>query len=84
MGLASQPGSQLWLRWIDINDPASDHGRALDDFSIWATAVSEPMSLRLMLAGLGGLLQVSRRRGRRCVLRLPGAAAATPQAQGLP
>lgn len=28
------PGDVLWLRWTTLNYPASDHGMAIDDFSI--------------------------------------------------
>jgi sugar lactone lactonase YvrE len=27
------PGSHLWLRWLDVNDPATDPVMAMDDFS---------------------------------------------------
>jgi hypothetical protein len=36
------PGVTLWLRWIEWNDNAFDHGLAIDDFSFSATAVPEP------------------------------------------
>jgi hypothetical protein len=38
LGLDWQPGRHLWLRWIDVNDPASDHGLAIDDFVFVALA----------------------------------------------
>lgn len=62
-GLAWAPGETLWIRWIDRNDPGNDHGLAIDDFSLAVTAVPEPGALALMLAGLGAIGFVARRRG---------------------
>ncbi|RYD45779.1 MAG: hypothetical protein EOP85_08725, partial [Verrucomicrobiaceae bacterium] len=31
------PGDALFIRWVDVNDPSSDHGLAIDDFSISAS-----------------------------------------------
>jgi hypothetical protein len=36
------PGDTLWLRWIEWNDNAFDHGMAIDNFSFSVTAVPEP------------------------------------------
>jgi hypothetical protein len=37
------PGETLWLRWVEWNDAAVDHGLAIDDFSFSATAaIPEP------------------------------------------
>jgi hypothetical protein len=33
-GLAWAPGSTLWLRWVELNDPGNDHGLAIDDVSL--------------------------------------------------
>jgi hypothetical protein len=33
------PGTDLWLRWIDINDPNNDHGLAIDDVSFSANII---------------------------------------------
>ncbi len=62
-GLSWAPGDVLWLRWVDFNDRASDHGMAIDDFSIAVTPVPEPAMAWTLLAGLGGLL-LHRRCGR--------------------
>jgi hypothetical protein len=64
-GITWAPGDQLWLRWVDFNDPASDHGMAIDDFFFTASAVPAPASVWLMLAGLGALGAWRRRQGKR-------------------
>lgn len=63
-GLQWQSGQTLWLRWVDTNDRASDHGLAIDDFRFTASvsAVPEPGSWGLMLAGLAALGWRARRR----------------------
>lgn len=63
-GLQWQMGQTLWLRWVGINDSASDHGLAIDDFSFMASvaAVPEPGTWGLMVAGLAGLGWRARRR----------------------
>jgi hypothetical protein len=63
VGLSWAPGETLWLRWTDRNDVGNDHGLAIDDFSFSVTAVPEPGALALMLAGLGAIGFVARRRG---------------------
>lgn len=35
-GLSWAPGSTLWIRWTDINDPGNDDGLAIDDLSFSA------------------------------------------------
>jgi hypothetical protein len=50
-GLDWEPGTDLWLRWDDINNTGNDHGLAIDDFSFSATAtaaVPEPASAALV------------------------------------
>ncbi|TDP73962.1 PEP-CTERM sorting domain-containing protein [Roseateles toxinivorans] len=55
-------GETLWVRWIERNDTGNDHALAIDNVSISVTAVPEPESYALMLAGLAGLALVARRR----------------------
>lgn len=57
-----QAGQTLWLRWKDANDSGSDHGLAIDNFSLSVTAVPEPGTYALMLAGLGAVGFLARRR----------------------
>jgi hypothetical protein len=64
-GLDWQAGQALWLRWVDINDPASDHGMAIDNFSLSVTPVPEPETYGMLLAGLGLVGLMQRRRLRR-------------------
>jgi uncharacterized protein len=33
-GLSLAPGQEIWLRWSDIDHPSSDHGLAIDNFSV--------------------------------------------------
>jgi hypothetical protein len=56
------PGTDLWLRWTDINDAGNDHGLAIDEFSFWASAIPEPSVAGLV--GLGTLGLARRRRSR--------------------
>jgi len=56
------PGQTLFLRWVDRNDVGNDHGLGIDNFSLTVTAVPEPGALALMLAGLGFMGFVARRR----------------------
>jgi uncharacterized protein len=61
----------LWLRWVELNDPGSDHGLAIDDFSFaWraslppdgTTSVPDAgSSLALFGLALGGLGWLGRR-----------------------
>lgn len=58
-GLNWLPGDTLWLRWRDPNDPGSDHGLAIDDFSF--SAVPEPTTMALVGLGMGAAGLVTRR-----------------------
>ncbi|MCA9064098.1 MAG: hypothetical protein KDA96_13595 [Planctomycetaceae bacterium] len=55
-GITWNPGDYLWLQWSDVNDPGSDQGMAIDDFSFTASgpavaAVPEP-SLTWLLTSI--------------------------------
>jgi hypothetical protein len=56
------PGQTLFIRWADRNDVGNDHGLSIDNFSLTVTPVPEPGALALMLAGLGFVGFVARRR----------------------
>ena len=55
-------GSTLWVRWADRNDTGADHGLAIDNLSFSVTAIPEPGTYTLLLAGLGVVGFVARRR----------------------
>ena len=55
-------GSTLWLRWVELNDVGSDHGLAIDNLSFSVSAVPEPTTYALLLAGLAAVVFVARRR----------------------
>jgi hypothetical protein len=56
-------GDTLWLRWVEKNDSGNDHGLAIDNlrFSV-ISAVPEPGTTVMLLAGLAALGFVARRR----------------------
>jgi hypothetical protein len=58
-GINWAPGTSLWIRWVDPNDPGSDHGLAIDDFSL--AAVPEPTTMALVGLGMGAIGLVTRR-----------------------
>jgi len=57
-------GSTLWVRWVENNDPSFDHGLAIDNLSlsVIAPAVPAPSTYALLLAGLGMVGFMARRR----------------------
>lgn len=56
-------GSTLWVRWVENNDAGNDHGLAIDNVSIQAvSAVPEPTTYAMLLAGLGCVCFIARRR----------------------
>lgn len=57
-------GATLWVRWTDLNDLGNDHGLAIDNvnLSVVASAVPEPQSYALLLAGLACVGFIARRR----------------------
>jgi hypothetical protein len=56
------PGSTLWVRWVDINDTGNDHGLGIDNLNVSVTAVPEPGTTALLLAGLAAVGLIARRR----------------------
>ena len=63
-GVTINPGEEIFLRWLDLDDSGSDHGFAVDDFSVSASVVvPEPATAALGgLAALGFLLSRRNRR----------------------
>ena len=55
-------GDTLWIRWVERNDVGNDHGLAIDNVSFSVSAVPEPETYALMLAGLGMMGVMARRR----------------------
>lgn len=56
-------GDTLWVRWTDIDNTGSDHGLAIDNVSLTVTsAVPEPGTYAMLLAGLGAVGFLARRR----------------------
>jgi PEP-CTERM motif len=55
-------GSTLWLRWVENNDVGNDHGLAIDDLKLTVSAVPEPETWVLLLAGLATMVFIARRR----------------------
>ncbi len=53
----------LWIRWTERNDVGNDHGLAIDNVRLSVTSpVPEPDTYALLLAGLGLLGTIARRR----------------------
>ncbi len=55
-------GSTLWIRWTDIDNAGNDHGLAIDNVRFSVTAVPEPSTYAMLLAGLGAVGFMARRR----------------------
>ena len=55
-------GESLFIRWVDLNDVGNDHGLGIDNVTVSTTAVPEPGALAMLLAGLGFVGFVARRR----------------------
>ena len=57
-------GDTLWVRWTDIDNTGADHGLAIDNVSMsfTAAAVPEPSTYAMLLAGLGAVGFLARRR----------------------
>ena len=57
-------GDTLWVRWVEFNDSGNDHSLAIDNvtFSVTAAAVPEPSTYAMLLAGLGAVGFLARRR----------------------
>ncbi|MBV8037305.1 PEP-CTERM sorting domain-containing protein [Roseateles sp.] len=57
-------GQTLWVRWTDIDDVGADHGLAIDNvrFNAVAAAVPEPSTYAMLLAGIGAIGFIARRR----------------------
>jgi hypothetical protein len=56
--IAWTPGTDLWIRWRDLNDGGNDHGLAIDDLKF--SALPEPGSLLLLVSAVLSLLAYRR------------------------
>jgi hypothetical protein len=55
-------GDTLWIRWVERNDVGLDHGLAIDNLTFSVSPVPEPATYVLLLAGLGMMGAMARRR----------------------
>ena len=55
-------GNTLWVRWIEADNPGGDHALAIDNLSFSVTAIPEPGTTALLLAGLAAVGLLARRR----------------------
>jgi hypothetical protein len=61
-GLNWAPGTDLWLRWNDLQVAGNDHGLAIDNVNVSAiVGVPEPASMTLLLGGASAMLLGRRR-----------------------
>ncbi|MBL8066548.1 MAG: PEP-CTERM sorting domain-containing protein [Chthonomonadaceae bacterium] len=49
-------GTDIWIRWTDINDTGNDHGLGIDDIVFSATPVPEPATMVALVMGVGALV----------------------------
>ena len=66
------PGSTFYLRWADADDAFSDHGIAIDDFSLAISLVPEPGTWIAGAFALGAIGFSQRRRFARLLTRKVG------------
>lgn len=59
-GFAWAPGTDLWLRWDDVQNPGNDHGLAIDDV-VFSATIPEPSPFGLLALGVTALLARRRR-----------------------
>jgi hypothetical protein len=64
VGVNWPPGTDLWLRWTDLNDAGNDHGLAIDELTFSAEVIPEPHSLGLLATGVLGGSACRQRRSR--------------------
>lgn len=55
-------GDTLWIRWTDIDNAGADHGLAIDNVSLSVSAVPEPSTYAMLLAGVAAVGFMARRR----------------------
>jgi hypothetical protein len=60
-GINWLPGTDLWLRWNDVNNTGNDHGLAIDNIS-FAAAVPEPTTYALVGLGIASFFIFRRRK----------------------
>jgi hypothetical protein len=56
-------GATFFLRWVDVDDPGSDDGLAIDNFSMTYSVIPEPSTFALVASGF--MLLLAMQRGRR-------------------
>jgi hypothetical protein len=54
-----QPGTDLWIRWSDVNNAGNDHGFGIDDVT-FSAEIPEPASFALVILGAIGLVAARR------------------------